>query len=292
MESIENEFLAVEIDLHGGALHSVTDKRSGRQLLWQGAENSWKSRDVVIFPFVARLKDKSYTCDGKPYSMDNHGLARYNTFAVCFKRKDALSIRLDSDAQTLLRYPFAFSFFVTYELKDNALRVAFKADNLSEKTMYFGLGAHPAYQVGFDALSDFDDISGNYIAFEEPQNLVRYVLNESGDYIRGVTPSMRLQRLPLSKRLFQTYNTLIFGGAHGRLSLHKRDGTSITFDVGDVPYLAFWSHKTRGNYVCVEPWCGLPDFENCDSELKNKEGINALESGKSFEYAYTTIYND
>lgn len=290
MELIENGNLAVEINLNGGTLHSVIYKKTGEQLLWQGDENSWKSRDIVIFPFVARLKDKHYTVDGKSYCMENHGLARYSSFSVCEKTADSLTITLSSDGESLKRYPFEFSFYVTYSLCENSMRVAFKTVNKSNTTMYFALGAHPAYNIPCDKNIDFDDISGSAIEFDRPFSLVRYKLNDSGEYING-TAAVNVKRIELSKRLFQKYSTLIFGGASGRVTLSKRGGGDILFDIGDVPYLALWSHKTRGGYVCIEPWCGLPDFENCDSELKNKQGINALPSGETFEYAYTTIYN-
>lgn len=291
LKNIENNRFKVTVDLHGGALSGVYDKIRCEQLLWQGASDSWSSRDVVIFPFVARLKDKTYTHKGRPYSMENHGLARYNDFKTEQESADSLTLRFDSNEETLKRYPFEFSFFVTYRLIGNSLKVKFRAENKSKDTMHFAVGAHPAYNIDFTRGETEDDISGNRIVFKSEQEAVRYILDERGEFITGETKPFKLKEVPLSKQLFQEHNTLIYGGISGEINLYRRCGDSITFDIGAPPYFALWSHKTRGGYICIEPWYGLPDFADCGSELENKRGINALESGKAFEYEYTTTYN-
>lgn len=43
-------------------------------------KGSWSGQDVVIFPFVARLIDQTYTHKENTYTLLNHGVARYNTF--------------------------------------------------------------------------------------------------------------------------------------------------------------------------------------------------------------------
>ena len=55
MQTISNGILEVTVNEKGGLMDSV--KLRGEEYLWQGSELSWKSKDIVIFPFVARLKD-------------------------------------------------------------------------------------------------------------------------------------------------------------------------------------------------------------------------------------------
>ena len=55
MQNITNGILDVTVNENGSLLDSV--KYRGEEYLWQGSEKSWKSKDIVIFPFVARLKD-------------------------------------------------------------------------------------------------------------------------------------------------------------------------------------------------------------------------------------------
>ena len=42
--------------------------------------------------------------------------------------------------------------------------------------------------------------------------------------------------------------------------------------------------NTKGDlqFVCIEPWHGLPDAENCDHIWNNKVGMNKLNAGMEF----------
>ncbi len=291
MQEIENEFLRVCVDESGGALNRVFDKRRNKELLWQGSENSWKGRDVVIFPFVARLKDRTYTVDGKEYSMDNHGLVRYSVLNVSKRCETSVELELESDENTLKRYPFPFRFSVAYMLEKNALRIKYRVENTGRRSMYFGVGGHPAYIIDCDEKDGEDDVGGNVILFDGVQTPVRYVLDDAGEYITSVTPSAELSEIETSKKLFDRYKTLIYGGIKGTVRLLKRCGESIDFDLGGAPYLALWSHAKRGGYVCVEPWWGLPDFKDDGKEMAEKRSVRELESGKVFECGYVATYN-
>ena len=57
MQNITNGILDVTVNENGSLLDSV--KYRGEEYLWQGSEKSWKSKDIVIFPFVARLVESS-----------------------------------------------------------------------------------------------------------------------------------------------------------------------------------------------------------------------------------------
>ena len=112
MQNITNGILDVTVNENGSLLDSV--KYRGEEYLWQGSEKSWKSKDIVIFPFVARLKDGWYTVDGKRYEMKNHGLARYNVFTAESNTGDTLVMDFKSSEETKKQYPFDFDFKVKY----------------------------------------------------------------------------------------------------------------------------------------------------------------------------------
>ena len=61
-------------------------------------------------------------------------------------------------------------------------------------------------------------------------------------------------------------------------------GLKVTFE--GFPYLGIWETK-GGDFVCIEPWCGIADSVNPSGRLEEKEGINTLEPSDKFEVAYS-----
>ena len=76
MYSIENSFLRLIVNENGGAIKALYDKKNNNNLFYEPDCRSWSGTDVVIFPFVARLKNQKYTVNGIEYSLKNHGVAR------------------------------------------------------------------------------------------------------------------------------------------------------------------------------------------------------------------------
>ena len=72
---ISNEYLKVKADTEGAILWSVTDK-DGFEYIWQGDDRYWNEHGANLFPYIARLWEKSYIFQGKTYHMDIHGFPR------------------------------------------------------------------------------------------------------------------------------------------------------------------------------------------------------------------------
>ena len=77
---ISNEFLKVKADTEGAILWSVTDK-DGFEYIWQGDDRYWNEHGANLFPYIARLWEKSYIFQGKTYHMDIHGFAKDSVFS-------------------------------------------------------------------------------------------------------------------------------------------------------------------------------------------------------------------
>ena len=60
MPVIENDYLKVTYNLKGAELESIYDKVAQKELLYEIDDRSWHHKDVIIFPFVARLKNGEY----------------------------------------------------------------------------------------------------------------------------------------------------------------------------------------------------------------------------------------
>ena len=55
-------------------------------------------------------------------------------------------------------YPYDFCLQITYELVENVLKTNYSVKNTGTETMYFGLGAHPAFSTLLEAGDRFEDL--------------------------------------------------------------------------------------------------------------------------------------
>ncbi len=64
---------------------------------------------------------------------------------------------------------------------------------------------------------------------------------------------------------------------------NKVDGSIIKIETKGFPYCMIWQNTAgKPQFVCIEPWHGLPDAENCDHIWDNKVGMNKLAAGEEF----------
>lgn len=141
--TLENDSLKVQVNSHGGELWSIQTK-DGAEYLWQGDETYWKDRALNLFPYIARLTEGKYMLDGKTYEMPIHGFVNSSDLEVEEHTAQRLVLKLTDSENTREMYPFAFVYWLTYELVGNKLNVTFAVENNDKKVMYFGVGGHPA----------------------------------------------------------------------------------------------------------------------------------------------------
>lgn len=285
MIKISNGVIDVEINENGGCFNSI--KKNGEEYLWQGSEDSWTGKDVAIFPFIARLKDGNYLVDGKEYSMKNHGLCRYATLNAVENHGTSATLNLTYSQDTLSQYPFKFSFDATYSLDGNTISIEYLVKNLDDKPIYFGIGAHPAFQIPYVRVGDEDIIDGNYIEFENEINPMNYYLDENGSFITHKGTFGKIKRINLTKDIFKKHKTLMFTDEKfNKVTLHKKDGKNVVMYLNFPKTLAIWTKEKYGGYICIEPWDGIPDMASPIKELSQKDGINKLEKGAQYSFSY------
>ena len=119
---ISNEFLKVKADTEGAILWSVTDK-DGFEYIWQGDDRYWNEHGANLFPYIARLWEKSYIFQGKTYHMDIHGFAKDSVFSCEKAGENELVFAMEDTRETLEQYPFHFRFEIRYLLEKNTLKV-------------------------------------------------------------------------------------------------------------------------------------------------------------------------
>lgn len=278
---ISNKELRVAINPQGGALSSIYDQRRKKELLYQPIENSWQGQDVIIFPFVARLKDGSYEYKGKTYERKNHGLIRYRTGKEERVSENEGKITFVSDEETKKRYPFDFVLTIDYRLRGKRLAISRTLKNTGSEDRPYRMGAHPAFRLPGEKKENEFDISGNEILLPKTRKLTRIARDKDYHFVTGEQAFGTGNRIPLSKKLFRRYPTLILKAFDiSYVDLKKKDGSVLRIHKEGIEYLALWSDEKWGNYVAIEPWMGLPDFLSADKDITKKPTITRLPKGE------------
>lgn len=281
--TIENDKLSASVKEYGAELHSVVSNDSGFDFLWNGDTSVWYGQSPILFPIIGRLLDDKYYYDGKEYTMPKHGLFRKRDAQVVSCEKGKLVMMQTADAKTMESYPFTFVVYVTFELIDKAIKVTHKVVNTNEKTMYFSLGAHPGFKCKI----------GDYLEFDENETLSTEMIDSDSIRVNEKIPVLNNEkRITITEHIFDN-DALIFSGIKSKhITLYSTESArKVKFDFGGSPYLGIWA-KPGAPYVCLEPWFGVNDSRDKKDCICKKEGIIALEAGKSFECSWTAEFSE
>ncbi len=280
MYSISNDILAIEVASKGAELQSIYHKQNNLEYLWSGDPKYWAKRSPVLFPIVGELKNNSYSYKGQRYPLSRHGFARDMEFALTDQTNDSVTFYITDNEKTLGVYPFKFRFSVKYTLVENVLQVTYTVENTGDDTMYFSVGGHPAFRVPIAHDTSFEDYK---LVFDKPEIAGRWPLSAEGLIQKeAVSVLVNQNELPLTKELFAS-DALVFVGLNSTSVSIKSDktehGVSVSFE--GFPYLGIWEGK-GGDFVCIEPWCGIADSVDATGNLDEKEGIHVLQPTEAF----------
>ncbi|MEE3466799.1 MAG: aldose 1-epimerase family protein, partial [Eubacterium sp.] len=117
---LKNDTLTAIFDTHGAELKSLV--KDGREYMWNADPAYWNRTSPILFPFVGALKGDVYRYNGYEYPMSQHGFARDREFEIAGQTEASVSFRLNSDAESLKVYPFAFELTIIYALNKNELK--------------------------------------------------------------------------------------------------------------------------------------------------------------------------
>lgn len=284
--TIQNPHLRITVAQHGAQLQSVKGA-DGTEYLWQGDSKYWCDRAINIFPYVARLTDGCYCMDGKRYSMRIHGFAPYQDFALTRKTEDTMVFSLEDNEQTLACYPRKFCFQIIYRLVNNTLEITFRVENRDEKTMYFGIGGHPGFNVPLEEGKPFDSYRLRFAENCQPQR----VGFTPACFLNGETEAFPLENgtmLPLRHALFDD-DAIVLQDMAKTVTLESEEGGhSVTVSYPGMDYLGIWHWpKTDAPYVCIEPWCSLPATQDQLTVFEEQKDLICLEPGKTYLNTWT-----
>ena len=281
----KNSELEIAVRQPGAELYSVRSLKSGIEYMWGQDPVIWNSTAPILFPIVGGLKENAFIWKGEKYNLGKHGFIRENPdLLLTGITTDSLTFGMTSNKETLRMYPFEFEFSIKFQLEGTKTKVIHRVTNPGHSTIYFSLGGHPGFKCPIHPDEKYEDY---YLEFDVNENSSTWLLHENGTVLDETAPVFNNSKiLPLTHELFSK-DALIFKDLKSRKvtlrSKKSNQSLSVTFD--DFPYLGIWA-KTNGDFVCIEPWCGVADKWNTDQRLETKEGIVQLAAGAVFEVAY------
>lgn len=279
--TIQNEALRVAVQDFGAVLTQVQSAKSGHEFLWQGDKSVWNGQSPILFPIIGKLLDDKCRIDGKEYEIIRHGLARHRDFQCIAEGENELVFLQKSSDETKKSYPYDYELYITFTVNQNALTVTHTVKNPNEKTMYFSLGAHPAFNCAL----------GDTLVFEKKETLQSERI-DSDSVITGEKDWIleNSDTLTLTAHLFDK-DALIFENVQSDfVTLHcKAAKTKMRFTFSGAPFLAVWA-KPAAPFVCIEPWYGINDSYEKKNDFSEKRGIVSLPAGETFAFSWTAEF--
>ncbi|MBQ9859613.1 MAG: aldose 1-epimerase family protein [Clostridia bacterium] len=288
---LENEKLKIKVSSMGAELQSIYRAETDTEYLWQGDPDFWSGRACNIFPVCGRMIEGKYTYAGGTYDMPIHGFARNMEWEVIHQKSNALTLQLQSNAETLAMFPWNFSLEMVYTLEEDTLSVATILHNLDEKTMLFAIGGHPGFNVPLTDGEKFDDY---YVEFDEVCEPRLLVLSDTCYYTGNTAPYPLEEgkRIPLHHRLFDN-DALFFCNTAKGIALKSKTGErSVHMAFPDMKYIGLW--HTRGAdapFVCIEPWTSVPGWDRPGiAAFEDKPEMSTLEPQTIYRNTYSLTF--
>lgn len=286
---LENDFLRVEvIECQGGHIASLYDKSEKRELLWQNREKTYKLSKAFdnfdlgecagiddMFPTAAR----AVIAHGKyaGVSLPDHG----ELWTLCCKgfEQRENKIKMEFRGECL---PYKLT--KTISLEEQALRVDYTLQNLSNSAFDFIWAAHPLFDASyFDTISVPDMSNTVTIPFSigtscEPGVEYAYPITRLPDGaiidFRTIPPSnINLGYKFMASQPLREGRCEIFNSKSGY-------GIEVVFPTEKIPYIGVWTFAGQ-----EEPHVVAPEPSTARSVYYNEKSLydtGTVEASKEF----------
>ncbi len=286
MKTLSNDSLTIQVSPQGAELSSIVANATQKEYLWQADPAFWKRHSPVLFPIVGSLWNNEYRHNGITYHLSQHGFARDKEFELIKETDTELRFKLQESEDTLKLYPFPFYLEIGYRLAGNQIEIIWVVKNTGNEELHFQIGAHPAFYY-----PDYDENSQKrgFFAFDRTAGLTYKLIQEKG-CIGDTEYPLPLDEeglLPLDTHTFDKDALVIEDSQVRRVDLLNPDGSSYLIVYFTAPVVGLWSPPAKNApFVCIEPWYGRCDRVNYSGEYKDRDWMQYLQPGETFNASY------
>jgi galactose mutarotase-like enzyme len=273
--------LTVCVTANGAEMCALRDG-TGRDYLWS-AEPVWPRHAPVLFPIVGRLRDDTLVHLGRSYRLTQHGFARDRRFTRVERSATGCLLALTDDDDTRAMYPFGFRFEIRYAVAGATLEITYTVTNTGQEVLPASMGAHPAFRWPLLPGVPKEAYALTFEA-DEPEPLRGVV---GGLLTEADRPSpIAGRRLALSEGLFAADALILPNPASRSVRFAASEGPSLTVSWDGFPQLGLWS-RAGGDFLCIEPWCGMASPVNFTGEFTEKPWLMLIPPGDSRTASYS-----
>ncbi len=263
----------------------ISLKVNGLERLHDG-KKYWDRQSPILFPIVGRLKNNETIIGDKKYKIFQHGFAKDMDFELVYKKDGKEIYELESNLETLKKYPYKFLLRVEYETIANKLIVRIKVINKDNKKIFFGLGAHPGFKLDMpyenyyfelekeEENVEFMEVDGNYISNRPAKNILK------NNKIIEIEKNSFSNDAIMMKNLKSNIITL---------KSKKNNKKIFEFNFKGFKVLALWS-VVDAPFICIEPWFSYADKVIEKTHLKDKDDIISLNINEEFNCEYSVSF--
>ena len=293
--TLKNSEMEVQVSSKGGELVSMKDADK-TEYIWIGDATYWKRHAPQLFPCIGRLTNNQYRMDGALHEMGQHGFLRdYELTKVESEEQDialdgaadpagaaSLHLQLQSDASTRQLYDRDWTVDIFYRLCGKTLNVKFQLRNRDARTMRFGYGIHPGFNVPLNPALRFEDYRLDFHEVSTPKQMElteRYTIS-GGMHDYALAEG---RYLPLQHSLFDHDAIILKDMPHTVTLGSQKDEKKVTVTFPDMPYLGIWhAPETDAPFVCIEPWSSLPSTDGIIDEFETKSDFITVEPEETY----------
>ena len=305
--TLKNSEMEVQVSSKGGELVSMKDADQ-TEYIWIGDATYWKRHAPQLFPCIGRLTNNQYRMDGALHEMGQHGFLRDYELTKVESEEQAgaetvrdaagqagaeaetvtsLHLQLQSDTSTRQLYDRDWTVDIFYSLCGKTLSVRFQVRNCDTRTMRFGYGIHPGFNVPLNPALRFEDYRLDFHEVSTPKQmeLTEHYTISGGMHDYALEED---RYLPLQHSLFDHDAIILKDMPHTVTLGSQKDEKKVTVTFPDMPYLGIWhAPETDAPFVCIEPWSSLPSTDGVVDEFETKPDFITVEPEETYTNSWS-----